>query len=78
MSSRTGQLILCDNSLEKKVTEKSLWGYDLYIERLCTINLFMYVNGIFAKNMSKNHIFPICDALAQKVLITRKLVFSLT
>ena len=32
--SRTGQLILCDNSLEKKVTEKSLWGYDLYIERL--------------------------------------------
>ena len=34
MSSRTGQLILCDNSLEKKVTEKSLWGYDLYIERL--------------------------------------------
>ena len=36
----------------------------------------MYVNGIFAKNMSKNHIFPICDALAQKVLITRKLVFS--
>ena len=43
----------------------------------CTINLFMYVNGIFAKNMSKNHIFSICDALAQKVLITRKLVFSL-
>ena len=34
MSSRTGQLILCDNSLEKKVTEKSLWGYYLYIERL--------------------------------------------
>ena len=34
MSSRTGQLISCDNSLEKKVTEKSLWGYDLYIERL--------------------------------------------
>ena len=34
MSSRTGQLILCDNSLEKKVTEKSLCGYDLYIERL--------------------------------------------
>ena len=33
-SSRTGQLILCDNSLEKKVTEKSLWGYDLYLERL--------------------------------------------
>ena len=32
--SRTGQLILCDNSLQKKVTEKSLWGYDLYIERL--------------------------------------------
>ena len=32
--SRLGQLILCDNSLEKKVTEKSLWGYDLYIERL--------------------------------------------
>ena len=37
----------------------------------------MYVNGIFAKNMSKHHIFPICDALALKVLITRKLVFSL-
>ena len=34
ISSRTGQLILCDYSLEKKVTEKSLWGYDLYIERL--------------------------------------------
>ena len=34
ISPRTGQLILCDNSLEKKVTEKSLWGYDLYIERL--------------------------------------------
>ena len=37
MSSRTGQLILCDNSLEKKVTEKSLWGYDLYIERLSVL-----------------------------------------
>ena len=36
----------------------------------------MYVNGIFAKNMSKHHIFPICDALAQKVLITRKQAFS--
>ena len=34
ISSRTGQLIVCDNSLEKKVTEKSLWEYDLYIERL--------------------------------------------
>ena len=32
----------------------------------------MYVNGIFAQNMSKYHIFPICDALAQKVLITPK------
>ena len=26
----------------------------------------MYVNVIFAKNMSKNHFYPICDALAQK------------
>ena len=36
----------------------------------------MYVNMIFAKNMSKNHFDPICDALAQKVLITHKLVLS--
>ena len=38
----------------------------------------MYVNVIFAKKMSKNHFYPICDALAQKVLITHKLVFLLT
>ena len=35
----------------------------------------MYVNVIFAKNMSKNHLYPFCDALAQTVLITHKLVF---
>ena len=40
--------------------------------------MFMYINGIFANFFLKNLIFPICDALAQKVLITRKLVFSLT
>ena len=38
----------------------------------------MYVNVIFAKDMSKNNFYPICDALAQKVLITHKLVFLLT
>ena len=41
-----------------------------------TINLLMYVNVIFVKNMLKNHFDPICDALAQKVLITHTLVFS--
>ena len=30
---RTGQLFLCDNSFEKKGTEKTLWEYDLYKER---------------------------------------------
>ena len=39
-------------------------------------HLLMYVNVIFAKNMFKNHVDPICDALAQKVLIAHKLVFS--
>ena len=29
-----------------------------------------------SKNMFKYHVDPICDALAQKVLIAHKLVFS--
>ena len=33
ISFRTGQLFLCDNSFGKKVTEKTLWEYDLYKER---------------------------------------------
>ena len=78
ISFRTGQLFLCDNSFGKKVTEKTLWEYDLYKERssIPYINLLMYVNVIFAKNMFKNHVDPICDALAQKVLIAHKLVSS--
>ena len=33
ISFRMGQLFLCDNSFEKKGTEKTLWEYDLYKER---------------------------------------------
>ena len=78
-TSRTGQLILCDNSLDIFFSEQSLWGYDLYIERLSVPSICSCMSkGSLQKNMYKHHIFPICDALAQKVLITRKLVFSLT
>ena len=28
-----GTIVLCDNSFEKKGTEKTLWEYDLYKER---------------------------------------------
>ena len=34
MLSRTGQFILCNNSLEKKLLKNNFGGYDLYIERL--------------------------------------------
>ena len=79
ISFRTGQLFLCDNFFEKKGTEKNTLGiWSIQGEVQYTINLLMYVNVIFAKNMSKNHFYPICDALASKVLITHKLVFLWT
>ena len=78
ISFRTGQLFLCDNSFGKSYWKITLGIWSIQGEVQYTINLLMYVNVIFAQNMFKNHFDPICDALAQNVLITHKLVFSWT
>ena len=59
---------------KKRVLKKHLRGKERFSTRRgsiqgevqYTIHLLMYFNVIFAKNMSKNNFYPICDALSKK------------